>query len=285
MKENTRLQLEEPQDYFSGLGATTLPTPRNVLMFVRRTKNTLQQEALQNRSHHRFVLAYNLGTAGHIHVDNLALPFDPGQALLILPYQFHHFSLLAATQLEWVFCTFELEPRTFLEPLRNRVITIGEATQRAYEALLQKWHQSHAETVQAALLQLLLELKLDRLQTGNDLPPEPEDNLLRSINGLMAEWRGRTVVVADLAQAMEFSESRLRVLFKEAAGIPLGSYIQNYRINRAMALLRTSALSIADVAEEAGFGSPQAFSRIFKKETGHTPRAYRSLPNLSGQRN
>ena len=54
-------------------------------------------------------------------------------------------------------------------------------------------------------------------------------------------------------------------------------YIQNYRINRAMALLRTSTLTIADVAEEAGFGSPQAFSRIFKKETSYTPRAYRKL--------
>jgi len=40
-------------------------------------------------------------------------------------------------------------------------------------------------------------------------------------------------------------------------------------------LLRTSALPIATIAEEAGFGSPQAFSRIFKKETGHTPRSYR----------
>ncbi len=57
--------------------------------------------------------------------------------------------------------------------------------------------------------------------------------------------------------------------------IPLGSYIRNFRLNRAMALLRTSSLSIADVAEEAGFGSPQAFSRIFRRETGQTPRDYR----------
>lgn len=94
----------------------------------------------------------------------------------------------------------------------------------------------------------------------------------------MAEWRGRTVVVADLADAMGYSESRLRVLFKETAGIPLGYYIQNYRINRAMNLLRSSDLSIADISEEAGFGSPQAFSRVFKKETGRTPRSYRKNP-------
>jgi AraC-like DNA-binding protein len=42
-----------------------------------------------------------------------------------------------------------------------------------------------------------------------------------------------------------------------------------------MALLRTTTLPIADIADEAGFGSPQAFNRIFKQKTGCTPRAYR----------
>ncbi len=283
MKESL-LKLIEPQDYFSGIGKSQLPTPTNVILFLRKTKEMLQQEALQNRSHHRFVLAFNLETEGHVHVDNLALPFNSGQALLILPYQFHHFSQLASSKLKWLFCTFELEPRTFLEPLRNRVINTGNKTRQTMEDLLNEWHQPRAELqaaqLQAVLLHLLLSLKQDRQASGTDIPPEPQDNLLRTINRLMDEWRGRTVVVTDLAHAIGYSESRLRVLFKDTAGIPLGSYIQNYRINRAMALLRTSTLSIADVAEEAGFGSPQAFSRIFKKKTGHTPRSYRQSLHL-----
>jgi AraC family transcriptional regulator len=274
------LQLKEPQDYFKGFGKNHLPTPTDVLLFLRTTKNKLQQNALQNRSHHRFVLAFNLQTEGHVHVDNLALPFTPGQALLILPYQFHHFSLLSSMNLQWLFCTFELDPRTFLEPLRNRVIDTSKQTQRSLEELLTEWNRPASELqsqqLQTSLLHLLLSLKEDRQQSGPDLPPEPKDNLLRSINRLMAEWRGRTVVVADLANALELSASRLRVLFKEAAGIPLGSYIQNYRLNRAMALLRTTRRPIADIAEEAGFGSPQAFCRCFKKEIGLAPRNYRN---------
>ncbi len=284
MKESL-LKLIEPPDYFSGIGKSQLPTPTNVILFLRKTKEMLQQEALQNRSHHRFVLAFNLETEGHVHLDNLALPFNSGQALLILPYQFHHFSQLASSKLKWLFCTFELEPRTFLEPLRNRVINTGNKTRQTMKDLLNEWHQPHAELqaaqLQAILLHLLLSLKQDRQASGTDIPPEPQDNLLRTINRLMDEWRGRTVVVTDLAYAIGYSESRLRVLFKDTAGIPLGSYIQNYRINRAMALLRTSTLSIADVAEEAGFGSPQAFSRIFKKKTGHTPRSYRQSLHLN----
>lgn len=277
--KNELLNIEDPTEYFKGKGCYQLPTPVNLLLFVRRKKSTLQQEALQNRSHHRFVLILNLETSGYVHVDNLLLPFHPGQALLIHPFQFHHFSQLASAKLTWLFCTFELEPRTFLEPLRNRVIDIRDQTQQIYRELVKEWlypgGELQEEKLQANLLHLLLSLKTDRQQTASDLPDKPQDSLLRTINRLMAEWRGKTVTVAVLARAMDYSESRLRVLFKEAAGIPLGSYIQNYRINRAMALLRTTDLPIADLAEEAGFGSPQAFSRVFKKETGHTPRSYR----------
>jgi AraC family transcriptional regulator len=130
-------QIEEPKDYFTGIGKSQLPTPTDILLFLRTKKNKLQQEALQNRSHHRFVLAFNLATEGHVHVDHLSLPFNPGQALLILPYQFHHFSQLASAKLKWLFCTFELEPKTFLEPLRNRVIKLGVKTQTTLEKMLE----------------------------------------------------------------------------------------------------------------------------------------------------
>jgi AraC-like DNA-binding protein len=273
------LKIDEPADYFSGTGRATLPTPTNVLLFLRETRRSLQQDALQNRSHHRFVLARNLETDGHVHLDHLTMQLKPGQAILILPYQFHHFSQLSSNHLKWLFCTFELQPRTFLEPLRNRVLDLGSKTQALYDELLSEWHAPHeelqAEQLQAVLLRLLLSLKQDRLRSATDLPPKPEDSLLQTINRLLAERSGRPVVVADLADALDYSESRLRAIFKEAAGVPLGSYIQNHRINRAMALLRTTKLPVAAVADDAGFGSPQAFSRIFKKETGQTPRAYR----------
>jgi AraC-like DNA-binding protein len=274
------LNIAEPVDYFKGKGSVRLPTPVNILSFIRTDKRKLQQEALQNRSHHRFVLCFNLETQGHIHVDNLSLAFKPGQALMILPYQFHHFSLMTCTTLQWLFFTFELEPRTFLEPLRNRVIDTSEKTNHAITELLKEWHcpssELQAEQLQTLLMHLLLSLKEDRRESAPDLPPEPEDNLLRIINTFLAERTDSPVVVADIARALNYSASRLRVLFKEAAGIPLGAYIQNYRINRAMALLRTTDRSISNIAEEAGFGSPQAFSRIFKQECGQTPRDYRA---------
>lgn len=274
------LNLAEPEDYFSGLGKENLPTPISILLFTRKTKQTLQQEKIQNRSHHRFVLIFNVRTAGHVHVDNLELSFKPGQVIAILPYQFHHFAQLTSSDLLWLFCTFELKSPDFIESLRNRVVDIGEESNVVRDRLLKAWKapscKQHPEQLQSIALQLLISLKKDQLQTEiSSCTDISTENLVGDINRLMHAWRGRPVAISDMVNALNYSESRLRVLFKEAAGIPLGRYIKNYRLNRAIALLRTTTFPISFVAEEAGFGSAQAFSRIFKENTGKTPSDYR----------
>ena len=273
------LRINEPSDYYAGVGTANLPDPLQVLFFLRENKSKLQQHAIQNRSHHRFVLLFNMGTEGHVHVDDLELPIKPGQALVILPYQFHHFSKLKSRRLRWLFCTFELEDPTILEPLRNRVLDTNNEVTTLLEQLLEIWHAPSSELqtmrLQAGLLCLLLSLRQLGEHSEPGLLPETEDNLLRTVNRLMTQWRGRTVNIVDVADAMGYSPSRLRSIFKQAAGVTLGAYLKNYRLNRAMALLRTSNLSISEIASEAGFASPQAFSRNFKKEIGATPRSYR----------
>lgn len=273
------IQLDEPPSYFSGAGRHRLSAPTNVLLFLRTEKRTLQQEALLNRSHHRYVLIVNLQTEGRVHVDNLVLPFRPGQALLILPYQFHHYSQLAARSLQWLFCTFAIEPNPILDPLRNRVVDVGPKTRRAVADLLDEWkaqsEEFKAELIQSRTLQLLLALRQDSNRIAFDRPARPRNNLIRTVNRHLEANGGRSPSVSDLGDKMGYSPSRLRVLFKDAAGIPLGRYIRNYRLNRAMALLRTTDLAIAQIAEETGFGSPQAFSETFRKTMGQTPRSYR----------
>ncbi len=274
------LNIQEPEDYFTGRGTSTLSMPTHVLFFLRNSKEMLQQNALHNRSHHRALLCFNLKTEGRVHLDNLEVSFKPGQALLILPYQFHHYSQLGSRKLKWLFCSFVMANVNFLEPFRNQVLNPGEKSNSGLEEVLKEWQVPSSSSLQnaqlqCALLRLILSLKQDRQNSFETQPAASENSLIRKVNVFLEEGRGQTVIVPDLAESIGYSESRLRVLFKQAAGIPLGAYLHNYRITRAMALLRTSSLSVADVAEQAGFGSPQAFSRIFKKSTTLTPRAYR----------
>lgn len=279
MKEEL-LQIPDPENYYEGVGSRPLPTPSQILFFLRRNKESLQQKALQNRSHHRTLLCFNLKTEGTVHLDHFELTLRQGQALVILPYQFHHYSHLRSTKLKWLFCSFELDSYGILEPLRNRVIDPREKSLNTLSQLLHEWHSPasglQAGLVQCTLVRLLFGLRQDLKHGKGKAPSESGSSLLRTVNRLLEEWRGRTVTVSDLAGAVGYSESHIRLLFKQDVGVPLGTYIQNYRINRAISLLRTTSLSIADVAENAGFGSPQACSRMFKQATGQTPREFRA---------
>ena len=63
--------------------------------------------------------------------------------------------------------------------------------------------------------------------------------------------------------------------FKQAAGVTASEYLLSSRINTAKDLLRTSNLSIAEVAEQTGFLESSYFCARFKKMVGQTPLSYR----------
>ena len=285
MHDLETLQLREPEDYFQGRGSMEgLTAPRNVLLFTRRDRNRLQQEALQNRSHHRWVLILNLETAGQVHVDHRTHPLHPGQALLVRPFQFHHYTHLESSTLLWLFCTFELDPNPLLDPLRRQPVTLGENALMLRKRLVKIWtltETDHASDpaleplLQATLLPLLLELRLLARSEQNPVPFSEKNRLVEHINCMLDDQKFRNASIADLASELNLSGSGLRAKFQKTAGVPLGAYLRNYRINRAMELLRTTDLPIAEIAGEAGFSSPQAFSRAFREAIGSAPRAYR----------
>ena len=66
-------------------------------------------------------------------------------------------------------------------------------------------------------------------------------------------------------------------IFKEQIGINYNDYINEKRIEKAKELLCKPELSIKDISDQTGFGSPQHFSRTFRKYTDISPSQYREL--------
>ena len=55
----------------------------------------------------------------------------------------------------------------------------------------------------------------------------------------------------------------------------LSEYVTGLRIKKAQELLRTSDMTVAEIAGAAGFSGAKYFREIFKKQTGLSPRQYR----------
>jgi AraC-like DNA-binding protein len=82
--------------------------------------------------------------------------------------------------------------------------------------------------------------------------------------------------VPALARVAVMSPAHFIREFKAAFGEPPHRYLQRRRIERAMALLRHSVLSVTEVEIAVGFDSLGTFSRTFKAVVGQPPSAYRT---------
>ena len=82
--------------------------------------------------------------------------------------------------------------------------------------------------------------------------------------------------MAELASAATLSESAAARRFKRAMGRTATSYLQGLRVAAACDLLRTSDEPVTEVALASGFGNLSHFHRVFRRETGQTPAAWRT---------
>lgn len=80
------------------------------------------------------------------------------------------------------------------------------------------------------------------------------------------QWPIHRLAKVSAVSAAHFARS-----FKEAFGVPPHRYLLTRRIERAVALLRDTDLSITDVAYQTGWKSLGTFGRIFRDITGENP--------------
>ncbi|MCI5649134.1 MAG: helix-turn-helix transcriptional regulator [Fusicatenibacter sp.] len=73
------------------------------------------------------------------------------------------------------------------------------------------------------------------------------------------------------------SAGYLSMLFKKETGVTLTSYISRRRIELATYYLETTNLQIQEIAVCCGIHDINYFTRLFKKNTGMTPREYRNV--------
>ena len=83
------------------------------------------------------------------------------------------------------------------------------------------------------------------------------------------------LLVADLAREVGLSPDRFAYEFTRLAGQPPHRYLRSMRIERALKLLDTTSLSLAEIAHACGFASQQHMSNAIVRRLGTTPKRYR----------
>jgi LacI family transcriptional regulator len=90
------------------------------------------------------------------------------------------------------------------------------------------------------------------------------------------------VTVQEVVDRVAVSRSMLERGFHRHVGRTPQAEIRHVQINRVKELLAQTDLSLADVAERAGFHHPEYLSFAFKRETGETPGQFRRKARIPG---
>lgn len=85
-----------------------------------------------------------------------------------------------------------------------------------------------------------------------------------------------TISLQELAKETGLHPGYLSTLFHREMGMTLTEYIRKQRIETAKNMLLDSEYSYAEIAALLAFSSQSHFTRVFREETGYTPKAYQT---------
>lgn len=95
--------------------------------------------------------------------------------------------------------------------------------------------------------------------------------------GMMEAAFPEALKLEQLAAGIGYSRNQLIRLFRQHLGVTPVQYSLQRRMEYARGMLMYSSLSIGEIAYHAGYDDQAYFANTFKKYTGHTPRAFRSI--------
>ncbi|PLR87763.1 MULTISPECIES: AraC family transcriptional regulator [Bacillus] len=107
--------------------------------------------------------------------------------------------------------------------------------------------------------------------------PEACSPLLNQATLYIKDNLSQSLKLTDAARHFHISGRHLSRLFVSELGVSYSEYVQNERIQRAATLLKTTDLSIKDIAEKTGFTTVHYFTRVFTSALNSSPGRFRAL--------
>lgn len=106
------------------------------------------------------------------------------------------------------------------------------------------------------------------------ITPE-KDKIFEAAKAYIEENLGEDISIEVLCKEINVGRTRLYEIFRNEAKMGISKYILHRRLHRAKKLLKTTELTVSEIARQVGFSDYNYFSRLYKKRYGKSPRHYR----------
>ena len=129
-----------------------------------------------------------------------------------------------------------------------------------------------ADIIKASIEALTVAVnKIDELKNVNECKDE---RMVEIMNYIQANYLD--VSLDDLAEKFFLSKPYLSKYIKEKSGMTFGDIVKKVRMKKARALLKSSSMTVENIALTVGYQNVEHFNRLFKKAYNITPVQFRN---------
>ena len=118
------------------------------------------------------------------------------------------------------------------------------------------------------------------LNRQNCCLPEEQPDIVELAKGHIEANYQNGLSLQEISHTLHVSPSYLSRKFRQVIGMTLTDYIIKVRMEQAKKLLIHSEIPIQHISMNVGFEDSNYFSRVFKRQMGQTPKAYRKMASV-----
>lgn len=135
-------------------------------------------------------------------------------------------------------------------------------------------YQSIRNTLICSLI-LIITSQFDILSKTDIAPQTRQDKLSREFFKLLFQYARYGKDAGSYADKLCISAKYLSAIIKRASGYPVQDWINEATLAEAKRYLRTTTLTVEEIAGKLHFTNASSFIRFFKRHTTNTPLEYR----------
>lgn len=196
---------------------------------------------------------------------------------ILFSKQFLQFSSNDITQKELLEPFFEgkLQIRNYLSPghsLHSEVRSIIDVLDDKCD----EKHYGYQLFVKGALIQIIYLLIANPPSNNENRQPDKYEDKLKSIIQYISAHYHEEITIDEISEFCHYSPSHFMKFFKAHTGMSFISYVNNFRVTEARAMLASTNDSILEISQKCGFTNLSNFNRMFKRKYGVSPRQIRN---------
>jgi len=253
---------------------------KNLFFYVVCTGHYMYEDnyVLKRDNYNSFLIMHIIKGSVKIEFDNTSYIAKMGDTTLINCHKPHSYSSIGDLDTIWFHFDGSNSRDIYneLSNLYNSVIVAKNSSNiinRIYKIYdIYKSGKKVSEAVQSAYIYRIL----TEFFKNPDNDTSDKNSVIDKVINYIEENYEKDLAISELAKIAGFSEYYFSRIFKKQTGFSPYEYIIKTRIVSAKVLLKSTNMSLREIAYKCGFSNESSFSNTFKKLTNMTPGTFRN---------